>query len=202
MRRYYGGLLREVPALVWKEGNRVYATGAFLLVVLTLFNHQVGEAVSDAWGGVSPWWAALPIALLVMYGLARANYNHLKPLSEAATMAQLGQDPLQQGLGNLWMTGQRHLRRLRHLPDGASVDPILNDVGAWGVHIAEMFERNAPELQDQFVDVLAIPIGAAGDEPVTREKLIAAVEGALERLRDLRVKHYGGDPLLGEPSDT
>ncbi len=35
-----------------------------------------------AWQGISPWWALLPVVLLVLWGLAKANYELFSELGQ------------------------------------------------------------------------------------------------------------------------
>ena len=73
MRRYYGGILSEIPdvakgALVIVEG-----TIAFVVFLALLFNPEWVTHLGD-WGGVHRLWAVVPVAILFVHLLFRASY--------------------------------------------------------------------------------------------------------------------------------
>ena len=72
-------MLRDLPRASWDAlgwfGNIVFIA----LAVLFLVNRPLASAVSS-WHGISPWWAVVPFAVLIVIGLAAANYRRYAAL--------------------------------------------------------------------------------------------------------------------------
>jgi len=75
MRRFYLSVLRSAVKEFWTATDEVLTAAAILAFFAILVSRQYGEKIVRAWNGISPWWSAIPIALLVIYRLLRANYE-------------------------------------------------------------------------------------------------------------------------------
>lgn len=58
----------------------VVVTGA--LAIVGYFNPELAKQSSQAWHGASRWWSALPIGVLVLYRILRANYLEFAALEQ------------------------------------------------------------------------------------------------------------------------
>jgi hypothetical protein len=75
---YYLELLREVPGTLVEAGSR-WLTIIGLLAALLV---AVGAIRDDS---ISPWLILVPVALLVVWGMAQANWERYARASEKAT---------------------------------------------------------------------------------------------------------------------
>jgi len=75
MFRFYWTLLRQIPRLLLDATGRTRTIGAIVLFSLAVSNQKWAKHMSDHWTGISPWWSAIPVVLLLFYGLLRANYE-------------------------------------------------------------------------------------------------------------------------------
>src|SRR5215469_2459892 len=80
MWRFYGSLVLRIPSLLYDASDRVVSAVGVVVFVATLLNREWGKLSTDGWDGVSPWWAALPVFLLLAYGMLRANYERFEDL--------------------------------------------------------------------------------------------------------------------------
>ena len=72
MFRFYAALLgRSARGVLDALGSFGTILGVLVIVLL---NREWANAISD-WGGVSPWWALVPMIVLAVYVIARANYR-------------------------------------------------------------------------------------------------------------------------------
>lgn len=77
--RFYGRLLRQTPQAIWEAGGHFQTLVLLVLAVLFLANRHLAESVSS-WEGISPLWAIVPFAVLILLGLLRANHNEFKKM--------------------------------------------------------------------------------------------------------------------------
>jgi hypothetical protein len=72
---FYWRLTRRVPAILWTAANISKSVIAFAAFLLLLLNRYIGGKLLTWWHGISPWWAFLPVGLIFLYGLMKANYE-------------------------------------------------------------------------------------------------------------------------------
>lgn len=90
MWRFYLGLLPRVPKLAFDSADLFLKGFAILVFVITLFNRPLAQSLTN-WEGISPSWALVPVGLLFVYGLARANYERFREVQrESAADARAG----------------------------------------------------------------------------------------------------------------
>ena len=65
------------------------------VLVIVLLNREWANAISD-WGGVSPWWALVPMIVLAVYVIARANYREFVEVDGRAQRQQETEAALRQ----------------------------------------------------------------------------------------------------------
>lgn len=96
--RFYLRLARDLPGVLWDAGNRLASILLMLAGVVVLFNHSLADKLIG-WHGFSRVWAIAPLAALVLYGLAKANYdlamrqsrtNAITPVPGAPTALRVG----------------------------------------------------------------------------------------------------------------
>jgi hypothetical protein len=75
MRKFYLSVLRSAVKEFWTATDEWLTAVAVLTFFAILISRKYGEKLVTAWNGISPWWSAIPIALLVIYRLLRANYE-------------------------------------------------------------------------------------------------------------------------------
>lgn len=91
MLRFYGLLAIRAVEVFYKAADHLttaISIGVFLFSFVILFNESAGKAIVSTWDGISPWWSLLPLGLLFLYGLARANYQQFQQLESRLTAAQ------------------------------------------------------------------------------------------------------------------
>ena len=80
MLRFYWRLLRRVPV----EAQAIWDTVVFRIGVvfslLLLFNQEAGRRITETWAGASRLWAVVPLAIAVIYQVARRNYEEFERL--------------------------------------------------------------------------------------------------------------------------
>lgn len=84
MLRYYWGLIRRAPMLVW-EASKVWTT---LTAVATLYLALSPELASwglGVFGAISPLWALVPVGFLFLFGLLRASYEEFQDTDKKAS---------------------------------------------------------------------------------------------------------------------
>lgn len=72
---FYWVLLRQAPKAFVSARERVDAILFLFLAFLALANQHIERALALRWEGVSPWWAMLPILIMLGYMMAKANYE-------------------------------------------------------------------------------------------------------------------------------
>ncbi len=75
MFRFYASLLSKVPQTLVGAAEVASAIVLLVFAVLAIVNRPIEKALALRWEGVSPWWAILPIAIVLAYMLAKANYD-------------------------------------------------------------------------------------------------------------------------------
>jgi hypothetical protein len=80
MWKFYKAVFRTAIREFWTATDDVLTGVAVLSFLAILLSRKYGEHLVTAWNGVSPWWSLVPIGLLVMYRLLRANYEQFEVL--------------------------------------------------------------------------------------------------------------------------
>jgi len=75
MWRFYWALICGIPKALWNAVDLTLSVSAAVVFLLMLFNRQLGERLVMSWHAISPWWSLVPIAMIVIYGLMRSNYE-------------------------------------------------------------------------------------------------------------------------------
>ncbi|HEV8131275.1 MAG TPA: hypothetical protein VGQ81_08475 [Acidobacteriota bacterium] len=82
MWKFYRALIRPAAKEFWTATDEVLTGIAILFFIILLLNRKLGEHVMTAWNGISAWWSAIPIALIVLYRLLRANYEQFAAMKQ------------------------------------------------------------------------------------------------------------------------
>jgi hypothetical protein len=80
MWKFYKAVFRTSVREFWTATDDVLTGIAVLSFLAILLNRKYGEHLVTAWNGISPWWSLVPIGLLVIYRLLRANYENVTKL--------------------------------------------------------------------------------------------------------------------------
>jgi hypothetical protein len=76
MRRFCWALICGIPKALWNAVDLTLSVAAAVVFLVMLFNRRLGERLLMSWHAISPWWSLVPIAMIVIYGLMRSNYEH------------------------------------------------------------------------------------------------------------------------------
>jgi hypothetical protein len=136
--RYYARLFLEIPRLTFGAFDWVLTAAAALTFAAFLLNPELADRITEEWRGVSRLWALVPLGALLLYGLLKANHQHV---SRAAAL----DDPLAQERRE---HDRAAVRRIRETLPRPVVD-FLRDHDFGGMWEAEwMFPVNALTHQD------------------------------------------------------
>lgn len=109
MLAYYGRVLRRLPHVFRESWELVGLVLDVIVAAALLFNQQLAQAIAKQ-RGFSAWWFVAPVAILVVYGLAKANWEeHDSEKGAAQTEAAGLTDSL--AAANAIIAG--HVERLR-----------------------------------------------------------------------------------------
>src|SRR5437899_1029762 len=75
MAKFYRGVAISAFKEFWTATDDIIAAIAVISFFAILLSRKYGEKLVTAWNGVSPWWSLIPIGLLLIYRLLRANYE-------------------------------------------------------------------------------------------------------------------------------
>jgi len=84
LRFYAAAIIKRVPGVLFSATDLVVSLAGVVIFLLTLFNKSLAKAITDTWGGFSPWWSVIPIALVFIWLVLRAMYE-----AHSATAVQL-----------------------------------------------------------------------------------------------------------------
>ena len=89
MLHFYWLVLRGTPALLWRAVREITGGITVLAFFLLLFNRQIGGWLMNWWEGVSPWWAVVPVAILVVHLWLRRAYVLYEAERQRANKAEV-----------------------------------------------------------------------------------------------------------------
>src|SRR5215210_2194937 len=93
MPRFYWKLLRRTPFLLWESAKKWNTVAGIATLCL------LGFGVRVAW---MPWWLVfLPIVLLFLYGLMKANHEEFRKIEQGRNESRTTLKTLEQGLQEL-----------------------------------------------------------------------------------------------------
>src|SRR5437867_3899899 len=87
MLAFYWALIRRIPGILFQATNNWLVTATiitFLIGVVISVNRIIGKRFMTSWQGISQWWALLPIGILLLYGIMKANYERVRQLEYLA----------------------------------------------------------------------------------------------------------------------
>lgn len=87
MRFFHWRLLCRVPQLLWRSVDKVVTAVGLFAAVLTALNEEWLALFKAEASAVSPAWGFLPVGLLFLYGLLRANYEERVSLAKGRDRA-------------------------------------------------------------------------------------------------------------------
>jgi hypothetical protein len=113
-------------------------------------NKQIGEHAKATWKGISPWWAALPVGLLVLWSLLRANFERFEEERKAKEIAEERERELLSArqLKQEWERLEGRFKQFpaKLLAGWSHVVPIVDDHAFSWFLLGGDSERNAKEL--------------------------------------------------------
>jgi len=77
--RFYFRVLRRFPGVLYGAAGVVSTLTLLLATAVLAFNRTLAGHIVG-WNGFSPVWAIVPIALVLVYGVAKANYEEARLL--------------------------------------------------------------------------------------------------------------------------
>jgi hypothetical protein len=80
--KFYRSIVRSAVREFWTATDEVLTAIAIISFLIILVNRKFGEYLVTAWNGISPWWSTIPVALLVLYRLLRANYEQFAKMKK------------------------------------------------------------------------------------------------------------------------
>lgn len=84
---FYLRLLWRLPVRLVETIDKVLAIIGVIAFALLLFNKPAAGKLMD-WDGISPWYAVVPIGILWLYSLLRANYDEFLVTQQGALDAE------------------------------------------------------------------------------------------------------------------
>jgi len=107
---------------------KVFLAGTIALSIIALFNQELADKFSHTWSGVSRWWSAVPIGILVGYRILRANYDAFAAI-EQHFAKEHEEEKLQAVLGELLGDGAN--LRVERISDEVALDAWLARFNIW-----------------------------------------------------------------------
>ena len=89
MWKFYRAVIRSAVKEFWTATDDVLTGIAILSFLAILFSRTWGTYLLTTWNGISAWWSVIPIALLVLYRLLRANYEQFAKVESEAQQLQV-----------------------------------------------------------------------------------------------------------------
>ena len=74
--------MAQIPSIVVGKTGWLRTVIVIVLTLLASFNRELGSRVAVVWGGFSSWFAVVPVGLLVLYELLKANYAAFQKAEE------------------------------------------------------------------------------------------------------------------------
>lgn len=86
MVRFYAQIVRGGFELFFqstaKWRNILLIVVCLVLSIASFVGDRSGKRMMEAWIGLQPWYGLIPLGLLLLYGLLRANYNEFRRITE------------------------------------------------------------------------------------------------------------------------
>lgn len=194
VRFWVSALERGLVWLGWLGGIASLILGGSLVAALIV--------VADL---PAPWAVAIVLAAFLIL-LAEGSYREWADserqqasLIKAVRHYEASNSPTQDGIANLTKQGIELRRRAKLLRDDTYLRTLWDKAGGeWTTNALEMFLRGEfPELQAEFYEYYERN-GRIPEYDMTRENLIAYLDGALALLVDMqeRLSHSGQDTLI------
>jgi hypothetical protein len=79
--RFYWKLLLRGPVLLW-EASKGWVTFTGIAAFYLALSPRLAKVGLSLFGSISPLWALLPVGLLFLYGLLKANYEQFQVVEE------------------------------------------------------------------------------------------------------------------------
>jgi hypothetical protein len=78
--RYWRSIVIKIPNILFRSARIGLFIPIFILFLIALLNKQIAEQFNAAWRGVSPWYSAIIIGILLLYGIMCAIYERDREL--------------------------------------------------------------------------------------------------------------------------
>jgi hypothetical protein len=151
LRAFYWSVLRTaLSEELLSAKEKVAKALAMVFTILLAINKQIGEHAKATWKGISPWWAALPVGLLVLWSLLRANFERFEEERKAKEIAEERERELLSArqLKQEWERLEGRFKQFpaKLLAGWSHVVPIVDDHAFSWFLLGGDSERNAKEL--------------------------------------------------------
>jgi|SRR5208282_1776645 len=160
MAKFYLRILWSACTEFWGATDKTIAASTVVLFLIGLFNQKLVERIMTTWNGVSPWWSLVPIGLLVVYRLLRANYEKFVVLENKLARQMTAEEVKQQVklLTDLIDRGQEFIRQC-----GSSKDLVPREqVGVWAQDAIESVTKTFDSTYiSRFESSVGIPMSMA-----------------------------------------
>ncbi len=214
MWRFYWMLIRRAPKLLWTSVSRIESIGAILATAVIFVNRPLGEKLLD-WEtetavGFSRWWAAVPIVLLFLHALLKANYERFSDISSKLNEAQEEKKQLSDQIENVQRSPNRilHVARVRlrtHADEGAKLVAggifgalgdtveLVHDARTWRGKAEDLLREMIGEAEvsafRQCVSVNPKPLPLSGKAPSSveeeKQRWVSAIPEYVRRLKEV-----------------
>jgi hypothetical protein len=91
--RFYLRILKRLPRVIYDAASIAGTLAVLVAAGVLAFNRPLARQVLG-WSGFSPIWAVAPCGLIVVYGLAKTNYEEARRLGAATNRTEVSAAPI------------------------------------------------------------------------------------------------------------
>ena len=166
MFRYYLRILRDAAHLLWSSAIWVEETIAAIFFLILMFNEPLGKKMLS-WevGRIDATWALLPIGLLFLYALLRANYAQFATIEQARDQlkARVDQRTIRQRVLKRLAERKTALVNLRtKRPDESELESWLEEMGSIVLGAIEDMKLISGPAAESFKTIASVKAADAG----------------------------------------
>lgn len=208
MLKYYWHLLRSVPGVfrgTW-EGLAFWVTA--MVAALAVFSPELSAAVQQRLSAWPRWYGLVALGVLVLYGLARANWLEIKRRGERIT--ELEGELFERQVPDFVLALGQSISWYNPSEDVSAIVLAISlaNRGAPSAALAwagqyESETLNAESCATNLLDVIVVPVGAVHQVSITQADLIqsktteAILQGQIVHGRILLIFSGNRPPEIG-----
>jgi hypothetical protein len=136
MLRFYWSTVRRLHVILWTATDR-YVTGLGIgSAVLTFFSPELAQVSWISVPALSRWWALLPLGVLFLYGMLRANYEAFKKIENRNADLEAKLVSVEKRRTTLDLLGRYHAKGQELARDNPRVEEMpeatAEEISEWG----------------------------------------------------------------------